>query len=239
MFMRYEDGLGFQKKLRHSASWRCGFSHQMKCQLNNNVFFFKEFAFPVVPPRKIPPIPCCCSTEVASWVPSTSPEMGKPRASTGTLILCLCQIWWSWWDPVENLQPPDIRGVLTTWEVWWAQFWVSFFFSGEIEGFSVVSGESRGFFDEQHASKWFVSLLPLAWIVEITNRSRVKRSLKIPQHLPLTFRHFELLRLDCSPFRSEFVSANFFAWGKDTRHRKLQVVVRDSRLVATLGTFEI
>ena len=110
--------------------------------------------------------------------------------------------------------------------------WVSFF-PGEIEGFSVVSGESRGFLmnktllsDLFHFSHWH------DWF-------RVKRPLKIPQHLPLTFRHFESLRLDCSPFRSEFVSAKFFAWGKDTRHRKLQVVVRDSRLVATLGTFEI
>ena len=182
----------------------------------------------------------CCSTEVASWVPSTSPEMEKPRASTGTLILCLCQIWWRLMGSGRKLTTTrypgsvDDLGSLMNPNFGWV-----FFFSGEIEGFSVVSGESRGFFDEQHASKWFVSLLPLAWIVEIRNRSRVKRSLKIPQHLPLTFRHFEPLRLDCSPFRSEFVSANFFAWGKDTRHRKLQVVVRDSRLVATLGTFEI
>ena len=31
----------------------------------------------------------CAHAEVASWVPSTSPEMEKRRASTGTLILAL------------------------------------------------------------------------------------------------------------------------------------------------------
>lgn len=207
------------KKPRHSASWRCGFSHQMKCQQQR--FFFSGFAFPVCH-RKIPP------------------NLVAARLHPGSLLLH--QRWknpglllghWSFarFCGVDGIRYPlqQISGCWRLGSLMNPTFgWV--FLSGEIEGFSVVSGESCGFFDEQNASKWFVSFLPLAWIIEIRNRSRVKRSLKIPQHLPLTFRPFEPLRLDCSPFSFRVCECQVFCLRK--RHQTPEVTSCCSRFQA-------
>ena len=202
MFMRWALGRKvwrwswFPKKLRHSASWRCGFSHQMKYQLTNLVVQHQG---------------CILG-------PFYFTRNGKTQGFYWDIDPCL----WSWWDPVENLhQISGCRGV-DDWEVWWGPNfgWVSFF-PVTIEGFSVVSGESCGFFDEQNASKWCVSFLPLAWIIEIRNLSRVKRSLKIPQHLPLTCRHFEPLCFGPSPVSFRVCECQFFRLRK--RHQTPEV----------------
>lgn len=103
MFMRYEDGLGFQKKLRHSASWRCGFSHQMKCQLNNNVVFFKGVCLSSgATPKNSPPQPTLLVQHRGCILgPFYFTRNGKTQGFYWDIDPCLCQIWWSWWDPVD------------------------------------------------------------------------------------------------------------------------------------------